>query len=172
MANDKRVPVSTENVGSTKAPKITERVEGSFNKYPSWRFSRADIGHHKWSVMDQHEDIVVDPHDPGGTSVLHQFSKSIDHKLLDHLKSRENMQWKALMTQAGGKKSGTNSHSIPIHNLIKEAKDRITELGIDADELTSVRLTGTERVFGILEEGVLDIIWFDRKHEICPSYKR
>jgi hypothetical protein len=171
MSNGRHVPITAEAVGTGKTPRITEKVEGSYNRYPSWRFSRADIDHSKWSVLDQHEDIVLDPSDPGGTSVIHQFSKSIDRKLLDHLKSRENMLWKGLMTQSGGRKSGTNSHNIPIHNLIKEARDRITELNIDADELMSVRLTGTERVFGILEEGVLDIIWFDRNHEICPSFK-
>lgn len=81
------------------------------------------------------------------------------------------MTWGALLTQSGGRKHGTNSHHIPMHKLIKEAQGRATELGIYEDELLSLRLDGTHRVFGILTDGVLDIIWFDRDHEICPVNK-
>lgn len=164
-------PAIAESVAGNKTPRASEKPEGSFHKSPSWRFSKADIDHKEWSVLDSHEDVVEDPSDPSGTRMLHTFSRSIDKTLLDCLKARENTTWSQLLTQSGGRRSGTNSHYIPMHELIKEAQDRATELGIIEDELLSMRLDGTHRVFGILNEGVLDIIWFDRNHKICPVSK-
>ncbi|MEO5950565.1 MAG: hypothetical protein ABIQ04_03910 [Candidatus Saccharimonadales bacterium] len=139
---------------------------------PSWRFSRADTEHKDWSVLDSFNDVVEDPNDASGTAILHQFSKSIDHVLLDALKARESTTWGALATASGGRTRGTNSHHIPMHELIKSAQDRATQLGIVEDELFSLRLDGTHRVFGVLEDSVFNVIWFDRKHEICPPAKR
>mgnify|MGYP007119762010 CR=1 FL=1 len=168
----RRTPVVLEKVSGNKIPKIVENVEGSFHKYPSWRFSKADTDHEKWSVLDYHEDVIDDDNDPNGTSIKHTFSKSIDKELLIALKDRESAVWSEIVTQTGGRNSGTNSHYIPIYKLEKEAQKRAGELNIESDELFSLRLTGTKRVFGILEEGVFTIIWFDRMHEICPSPKR
>ncbi len=165
----RRTPIIAEKVAANKKPKTTENVaESIFGKSPSWRFAQADNEHPKWTVLDSHEDIVEDPTAPGGTVLLHQFSKSIDKVLLDSLKARESTTWGELLTQTGGRKKGTNSHNIPMDELIKEAQDRAAELGLIEDGLLSLRLDGTHRVFGIMEDGVLSIVWFDREHEICP----
>jgi hypothetical protein len=168
MGAARGIPVSREAVSTSKIPKAVEKVEGSFEKNPSWRFSIADTSHDKWSVLDAHEDVVYDTGDPTGTKIAHIFSKSIDSVLIEGLKARENTTWGALLTQNGGRKGGTNSHNIPMAELAKEAQTRAEELGIVTDEFLSLRLDGKKRVFGILEGGVLDIVWFDRNHEICP----
>lgn len=175
MSNGKQMlPVVTEAVTTDKTPKAVENVEGSFKKNPSWRFSLADTTHPRWSVLEPHEDVVTDIDDPTGTKIVHTFSKSIDCELINALKPREKMVWSQLLTQNGGrgKHGGTNSHPIPVYELIKEAQDRVTELGIITDELLSLRVDGKKRVFGVLEGGVLNIVWFDRKHEICPPAGR
>ena len=165
-------PVVAESINANKTPATVVNVEGSFfSKSPSWRFSRADLDHYKWSILDSHEDVVQDPNDPNEALILHQFSKSIDCNLLDSLKARESTTWGDLLTQNGGRKRGTNSHNIPMNDLIKEARQRATEIGLVEDGLLSLRLDGTHRVFGVMDAGVLNIIWFDRKHEICPSNK-
>lgn len=134
----------------------------------------ADTEHDRWTVLDVHDDVIEDFTDPTGTKIIHKFSKSIDRQLLEDLKPREKMTWAELLTQNGGrgKNGGTNSHSIPVYQLIKEAQDRVTELGIVTDELLSLRIDGKKRVFGVLEAGVLNIVWFDRNHEICPPAPR
>lgn len=170
--SDRKTPITTESVTANKRPRTAEKAESSFRMSPSWRFSRADTEHKKWSVLDSHEDVVSDPNDTSGATILHIFSQSIDKVLLESLKVRESTTWATLLTQTGGKRRGTNSHHIPMHELVKEAQDRATELGIVEDELLSLRLDGTHRVFGIFEEGVLNVIWFDRNHEICPASKR
>ena len=166
------VPVIAETISATKKPNSTVKVGSSYPLSPSWRFSRADYEHDKWSVLDSRDDVVEDPTDVSGTKILHTFSKSIDPELLESLKARESTTWSDLLTQTGGRSRGTNSHHIPIAELIKPAQERLTELGIVEDELLSLRLNGTCRVFGMLEEGVLSIVWFDRCHEICPATKK
>src|SRR6266496_3343135 len=164
-----KTPVATESVEASKKPRVAEKPDGYFDKNPAWRFSLADVEHPKWSVLDSHEDIVYDPNDSSGTAILHTFSKSIDGALMELLKARESTTWGVLLTQTGGRTKGTNSHHILMKNLIRDAQKRAAELDIVEYQLLSLRLDGTHRVFGILEEGVLNIIWFDRDHEICPS---
>ncbi|MFM7886137.1 MAG: hypothetical protein ACKPCM_05490 [Pseudanabaena sp.] len=40
------------------------------------------------------------------------------------------------------------------------------------DGLTSLRLTGKGRVWGRIDEGVMDLIWWDAEHWICKCLKR
>ena len=34
------------------------------------------------------------------------------------------------------------------------------------------RISGPGRVWGIREEHVLDLLWWDPRHEVCPSPKK
>lgn len=65
------------------------------------------------------------------------------------------------------------SHLIPRLELCHDAQERLRELKQDdIDHLLSLRLSGKERVFGILEGSVLRIIWWDPEHQVCPSEKK
>lgn len=167
-------PVAKEVVYNIEAPKTVESVGAYYKKVPSWRFSRADTDHPRWSVKEPHEYVFTDPDDPTGTRVDHTFSLSLDNDLIESLKDRETTTWSELLTQNGGRgrSGGTNSHMIPIHKLTKEAQERATELNIIEDELLSLRITATKRVFGVLEDGALSVVWYDRNHEICPVASR
>ncbi len=68
--------------------------------------------------------------------------------------------------------NGTNSHFEDIAILCKEAQKRIEELHLDIDQVFSLRLTATLRIYGILENGVFNVLWYDPNHEICPAVKR
>lgn len=167
-----RIPTAKEGGATRKTPVATEDVNASiFPKNPSWRFAKADVEHTEWSILDSHDDVVEDPNDPTGTSYLYRFSKSIDRALLEGLRARESTTWGVLLTQNGGRKGGTNSHNILMRDMAKEAQQRAAELDLDVDGLMSMRLNGKHRVFGIMEEHVLNIIWFDRDHKICESKK-
>ncbi len=173
MANSKNRPVSTASVKGSKRPVVIEDTGSFYRNRPSWRFSLSDTDHDRWSVLDSIDDVIEDKNDPTGTKVIHTFSKSIDAYLLQCLKDRESMPWSEIMSQTGGrgKKGGTNSHYIYIHELTKEAQKRAKELDIDSDQLFSLRVEAKKRVWGVLEDGVLEIIWFDRDHEVCPISK-
>jgi hypothetical protein len=49
-------------------------------------------------------------------------------------------------------------------NLCKQARERPEARRLnDIDELLSIRLSGTERVWGIFRKGVLQLLWWDPK---------
>jgi len=82
----------------------------------------------------------------------------------------ESMTWNEILVQ--GRKQ---NHLIAIGELSKAARDRLNVLfngNIDVDELLSLRLTGKERVWGILDNGVLGLLWWDPQHQVCPSALR
>ena len=75
------------------------------------------------------------------------------------------MTWDQILVK--GKKS---HHLVEITKLCKAAQDYLAETSIeDIDEVLSLRLSGTERIWGILDRGVVELLWWDPKHEICPS---
>ena len=75
------------------------------------------------------------------------------------------MTWKAI---------GTNgSHPVALNDLDKTARDRLAELNLDdIDHLYSLRLSGTERVWGILDRSILKVLWWDPDHQVCPAAKK
>jgi hypothetical protein len=62
-------------------------------------------------------------------------------------------------------------HSIPLADIKKEARAQMEELRLDerTDTVFSIRITGKKRLFGIIEDGVFLVLWYDPDHEICPS---
>lgn len=96
----------------------------------------------------------------------------IDFKTFLHIREKlagfESMTWSQILID--GKKY---HHSTSVDKLIKPARDRLEEINQDdVDELVSLRLSGKQRVWGVLEQGVLRLLWWDPNHEICPSKKK
>jgi len=68
---------------------------------------------------------------------------------------------------------GTGSHPIPKNDLVKVAQDRLTTLRMDdLDDVFSLRLSNTKRIFGVRVENILKILWYDPDHHVCPSPKK
>lgn len=64
------------------------------------------------------------------------------------------------------------NHSVEKYKIIKHAQDRLSELEQDdIDEVVSLRLSGQERIWGIRDQSVLRLLWWDPEHQICPSLK-
>ena len=81
----------------------------------------------------------------------------------------EGQTWAEIESASGGKAPGhgSNSHNVPVADLISEAQKRLVKIHKDdIDELFSLRLSSKERIWGILDRGVLQILWYDRNHEI------
>jgi len=82
----------------------------------------------------------------------------------------ESMTWSEILID--GKKF---NHSVSIAQLCKEARDRLNLMfrgNIDVEELVSLRFSGKERVWGILDNGVLSLLWWDPQHQVCPALLR
>jgi hypothetical protein len=83
--------------------------------------------------------------------------------VLARLKNLETMTWAEI-------KGPKKSHNVEKFKLIKEAQDRLEEIGLDyLEELFSLRITGEHRVWGVLNNHILQILWWDPTHEICPA---
>lgn len=84
-------------------------------------------------------------------------------EVLERFKAFESMTWQEIDGPTGG-------HGVEVSQLCKEAQNRLAEIRQDdADVLFSLRLTGKRRVWGILEEHVYKVLWWDPEHEVCPS---
>lgn len=82
-------------------------------------------------------------------------------KLQERFAKLERMTWSEI--------EGHESHFVPVEDLSKAARDRLTDLGHETDELFSVRVNSAIRVWGIREAEIFRILWLDPKHEVCPS---
>ena len=86
----------------------------------------------------------------------------------ENLASFETMIWREILLDA--KKQ---NHNVSVDDLVKEAQDRLTQIFPEQlDELTSLCLTGNQRVWGQISEGVMDLLWWDAEHRICKSNKK
>ncbi len=80
------------------------------------------------------------------------------------LASFETMTWNDIVK---------GSHPVELKDLSKEARKRLEEIQQDdIESLYSLRLTGTERIWGIRDRNFLKVLWWDPNHKVCPSNKR
>lgn len=113
---------------------------------PAWQFHRCDEEHGLW----------------GWGKLSPEKRQRI---ISGHLVHFEKLTWAKLKEQAGGRSTGTNHHSLQIENFSPEAKARLSELHLeDYDELFSLRLMNTIRLYGIREGRVLRFVWHDPHH--------
>lgn len=137
------------SVSGRKTVRESVNAQEYKSQYPVWRFNRYDSTHPKWCIN----------------------KKDFYSELMDKLISFEGMTWHQIESASGGRKAGTNNHFIQVSDLVKDAQKRLEELHLYYDQLFSLRLTNKERLFGILENGVYHILWYDANHEICPLKK-
>jgi len=118
-----------------------------YQKKPAWRISKMEFSApFGWHILDAN----------GIASIL------------EKLANFETMTWREILLDA--KKQ---NHNVSVDKLIKEAQDRLTEISLDdLDELTSLHLTGKGRVWGIIDQGVMNLLWWDPEHQVCPSHKK
>jgi hypothetical protein len=128
-----------------KKPAGLERAQNAAASQFQWRVNRLDWdGQWGWEQCSHH-------------SLL----KEIIPKLHDY----ETMTWADVDGKSG-------SHSVAVKDLIPEAQKRLTEIDTAEDELFSLRLAGECRIWGIRDIAIFRIVWWDPKHEVCPSTKK
>ena len=113
---------------------------------PIWSFKKIDCGS-KWCWN------CLDPIIFKGT--------------LQKLKEIETQKWSQI------KASKKLHHTIEVNNLTQDAKSRLIKLQYDElEELFSLHLGGKFRVYGIRVGVTLELLWFDKEHEIYPTHKK
>ena len=110
---------------------------------PSWRLSKLR--------MDQ----------PFGWD---QISRTDLEDVVTHLSSLESMTWSEIVVAAR-----KQNHYCDVEDLSKPAREIIIQDWRGADQVLSIRLTNLKRVWGIMEQGVLYLLWWDPDHQVYPS---
>lgn len=86
----------------------------------------------------------------------------------DRLKNFESMTWGEIEGKKTSKGSQQN-HVMAVKRICKDARDRLAEIQLDdIDSLYSLRISGAKRLWGIREDGVLKLLWWDPMHSIYP----
>lgn len=134
-----------------KKPKI--KAEPRNTKDPKVRETQRKF---RWSFQQAELD---GPWSWNGIS-MEKFLKDVLKKLQDF----ETMSWSDI--------EGKKSHFIPVEKLNITAKRRLKELKLHPVKLFSLRLTNRERIFGHQEANILYILWWDPRHEVCPTEPR
>jgi hypothetical protein len=142
---DKR-PYAAFNPSASKTPRVEERTDSN-RECPSWRIQLLE---------------VVDPFG------WHAIERDKLLEVREKLGQFESRTWNEIVVVA--KK---NNHAVRRDQLCKEAQDRLRQLKLDdIDELTSLRLSGAERVWGIRDNAIMMVLWWDPDHLVCPSEKK
>jgi hypothetical protein len=140
-------PKSKPIPNSSKDPKFSTDPDSDYNRNPNWRISQIELT------------------DPYGWHILD--AKTVMY-IKEKLSSFETMTWREILLD-----SKKQNHSVSINVLSPNAKRRLVEIGQDdIDELISLRLSGKERIWGILDRGTLNLLWWDPEHLVCPSLKK
>lgn len=119
--------------------KHTINPEAYYDKSPSWSFNTCDAKH--WSLESE------------------EVKKLFWCEILPWLKSMERRTWKEILIN-----SKKQNHHILISQLNKCAIDRLEQLKIEAEAIVSLRLNGTHRMYGHIQNGVFFVLWFDFNH--------
>jgi len=141
-------PVWTQSPQSGKSVRFNAAPESTDGQSPAWQFHKRDKDHTKW----------------GWSKLSAEDFQGILHT---HLCQFETMTWAEILKASGGRTHGTNHHNIELSRCSKEAQKRLQELkSDDVDELFSLRINATTRLFGIKEGRVLRFIWHDPDHSV------
>lgn len=125
-----------------KCPTGGEKVNGIPRKFFKWSTEQADHeGEFGWSNAD--------------TLILFR-------DIIPKLQKFESMKW--------GEIEGRRNHFVSTDVICKEAMDRLSAIGQgDEENIFSLHLDGTGRVWGLRYDNVLKLLWWDPEHKICPS---
>ncbi|MCH9845071.1 MAG: hypothetical protein K0U39_06140 [Alphaproteobacteria bacterium] len=149
----KNKPTREHNISGKNKPTSGYNITDYRIKKPAWQIAIID-NDSRWGLQNL-------------------INKEKCDNIFTHLKDRETMTWEEIEKQSGGRNKGTNNHYIKRTDLCKEAIQRLEALEIDdTNRLFSLRAQGKIRIWGVRQANVLKILWFDPKHEVCPSPKK
>jgi hypothetical protein len=139
-----KLPKARQEPQPSKTPKKAGFDENPLRLKPAWRIGAMEMC------------------DPFG---WHAINSALLLEIRGKLGNFESMTWGAII--------GPNNHQVSTELLCKAARHRLAALRLDdLEELFSLRLSGRERIWGVLEHNVLTLLWWDPDHQICPSLKK
>ena len=136
-----------------KEARNTENPTSIMQQHPAWNFNRIDK-EGSWPITE--------------TSAGEDFWSII----LPRLSELEKLTWGEILIAA---KKG--NHSISVETLNQCAQKRLTELNLYIDEVVSLRINATYRLYGFLSATTYVLLWYDKGHGdndtcVCRSHKK
>jgi hypothetical protein len=121
---------------------------------PGWSFKRI-VNENKWGLIPE--------------EFIKKESEGMSTKcILSLLTSHETMTWREIKQKTHDDGDSSNHYiDEKIHKLCKEARNRLYKLRIHGN-IFSLSLGNTKRIYGVLDSNILEILWYDNKHEIYP----
>lgn len=136
------------NVSSTQGKSLRQTFRLNERDF-KWSLRRALWDHDGWKKCDS----------------LRYFADNIVCKLQNF----ETQKWQEILSASGGKSEGhgNNNHFIPASQLPRIEKKEFIHCGYmeQYDKVFSLRLSGTERLIGIVDMNRFDILWYDPNHD-------
>lgn len=148
VKDSKGTPKWAAEPSNDRVPRIKENPASTDKQTIAWQFHRMDQDHEKWGWGKV-----------GGDGLLGLIRAHMCHL--------ERMTWAEIQAATGGKSAGNgnNNHFVSVAQMPKEARDRLEALRLDdIDDLFSLRLEGTMRIYGIRDGRVLRLVWHDPHH--------
>lgn len=95
-------------------------------------------------------------------------------EIYEKLGQFESINWGNLNSIGKSSKSGSMHHSIDIDRLSANAQNRLNYLKIEEDEVFSLRLNSTRRIYGLRTGQWFSLLWYDSNHDdkekaVCPT---
>ena len=97
----------------------------------------------------------------------HQMGAAKGTEIIQKLGHFETMTWDEILVKAKDR-----NHAIPVFKICAKAQQRMQALGIETEDVISLRLQGEERIWGVMDAHVFQLLWWDPEHRICPSPKK
>lgn len=138
------------NISSKKDKNVVKSAVSSDNEIIAWRFHR----------IDKNGVFAFDPD-----------REDFDRKLIfDKILEFSNMKW-AQLKMATHDQSKSKHHFIGYESMSSIAKSRFDALKLnnDEDRVFSIAVNNLIRIIGLRNNSFFDVIWYDPKHEFCPS---
>ena len=112
-----------------------------------------------------HPEFRAEQMDHDGSWSWDKFDPTQIQELLQKIFESQKLTWQDLRNNG--------SHFVDRRGLCSEAQKRLIQIGKeDLDQLFSLRLTARKRIWGIKENNILWLLWWDPNHEVCPSHKK
>jgi len=143
MARKHKRPRVAREPSPSKTPRLIE-PNNYLKEFPSWRFGAMDMkGEWGWG------------------RVSGEKLAEIREKLTDF----EGMTWNEILVS-----QRTRNHRVSIERICFQAQKRLTEIKLDDTScIWSLRLSGKNRVWGILDGNVFLLLWWDPDHKVYPT---
>jgi len=122
--------------------------------------------HFQWSVSD------ID-HEYEGEWGDWDLKPKETADLLSLLEETSKLTWQQVkdLKAAGSRRRGPRQlhHSQSVDSICVEARRRLEQLQLEVEEVFRLRHGNKIRVWGHLQGPTFRIVWYDRKHKICPG---